>query len=557
MTEKRPYLSTAADPLAQVFVDLPAGPSQDEVIALSQCAALTHWPTIEAHPGTVSIVLRRPGSETEVEWRDHLALLQSLITQSGRSVQFLALNENAASELSTETGETVRSLPALPRAFQGSRTLKLTRTNGALEAILDPSKTLPAQRLNLGRLRRVALLGADDIDRDLSDIAHFTNGTLDTAPPRPSRSPVIVVVVPNGFGLGHVTRMLAVAQHIRDNQDARVVFWSFSRAAGIIARFGFEVIARHTSRHTGADTDAWRKWETAEFATLLASLRPDLVVQDAAALDDFVVDALAKQDVGSARIALVRRGMWQKHILGATAFASEDLADLVVEPGDLAAAADRGLTRGRAGKANSLARMDASAPVTLTHPKQMLDQRRARKALGLGRGRHCLITLGGDAFSDMSHLVRHIIDSATKARVRLVWARSPLAAPDHDIASNTQIISRSLYPLAPYLAAFDGVVSSSGYNSFHELMQLCDRPVLFAPRQHSALDDQMARAAHAASQGWAMHADASVNEAATINAFMNEVRAGKTVTTRPKWRNGAAQMADLLMDLIEIGGPSR
>lgn len=555
MTRARPRLSTAADPLAQVLPDLPTGATQDELTALSQSAALTHWPTIEAHPERVSIILRRPGLEAEVEWRDHLALLQSLIAQSGKSVQFLALNDNAASELSNETGEPVSPLPALPRAFQGSRTLKLTRTNGALEAILDPSKTLPAHRLNLGRLRRVALLGVNDADLDLTDVVQFANGTLDIAPPRPTRGPMIVVVVPNGFGLGHMTRMMAVAQHLRDHQDARVVFWSFSRAVGIIARFGFEVIARHTARHTGADTEAWRKWETAEFATLLASMKPDLVVQDAAALDDFVVDALAKPDVGSARVALVRRGMWQKHILGATAFASEDLADLVVEPGDLASAADRGLTRGRAEKTRSLAHMNVTAPVTLTQPQQMLDRRSARRALGLGRGRHCLITLGGDAFSDMSHLVRHIIDAATKARVRLVWARSPLAAPDHDIAANAQIISRSLYPIAPYLAAFDGVVSASGYNSFHELMQLCDQPVLFAPRQHSALDDQVARAAYAASQGWAMHADASLNEAATVTAFMNEIRSGKTVTTRPGWRNGAAQMADLLMDLIEIGGP--
>ena len=183
----------------------------------------------------------------------------------------------------------------------------------------------------------------------------------------------------------------------------------------------------------------------------------------------------------------------------------------------------------------------------------MLDRRAARKALRLGRGNHCLVSLGSDAFSDMSHLIRHLIDAAQKARVRLVWARSPLAAPDRDIATNPLITTCSLYPLAPYLAAFDGVVSSAGYNSFHELMQLCDRPVLFTPRQHVALDDQEARAAFAAGQGWARHADASMNEQASVTSFMDEIRAGKAVTGRPAWRDGAAEIAQMLLELIAKG----
>lgn len=550
MNGERPVLAIAADPLSQV---IGAARLETPLTALSQAAALTHWPAVEAQAGPVTILLRRAGQETMAEWRDHLALLRHLIKQSGKSVAFFALNAEAAADLSAEMGESVPPMLPLSRAYHGPRTFQLSRANGPLEVLFDPSKPRPAQRLNLARLRRGARLESDGTDVDLSDIVAFANGTPDTTPAHPTRKPVIVVVVPNGFGLGHVTRMLATAQHLTDQGRARVVFWSFSRAAGIIARFGFEVVARHTARHIGADTDAWRRWEAVEFSALVAQIKPDLVVQDAAALDDFVVDAMAEPQAGEARLALVRRGMWQKHILGATALASEDLACLVVEPGDLAANADRGITRGRAEKTNAFAHMALSAPVTLTNPNQMLDRRTARKALGLGRGRHCLVSLGGDAFSDMSHLVRHLIDASQKARVRLVWARSPLAAPDRDITANPQITTRSLYPLAPYLAAFDGVVSSAGYNSFHELMQLCDRPVLFAPRQHGALDDQGARAAYAAEQGWAHYADASMNEQASVVGFMEEVRSGKTMTGRPAWRDGAAEIAQMLLELIATG----
>ncbi len=553
MTTPHRWLTDTSDPLPQLIADHPKFAGQEELIAFSQTAALIHWPTIETFTGKVSIILRRVGREDETEWRDHLALLQQLLVKSGKSVDFLALNDDAATILSDEMGQAVTAMPVLPREFRGDRALTLSRINGPLQLVRDRSDALPARQYNLARLRRVAVMQTDGTDVDLADVVQFANGVPEGERPRLKKAPVVFVIVPNGFGLGHVTRMLAVARHLKARCGARVIFWSFSRGVGIISQFGFEAVSRQTARHIGAEADAWRKWETEEFAAVLRELKPDLVVQDSAALEDFVVDALARPDVGAARLALIRRGMWQKHILGTNLLASENLADMVVEPGDLAAPADRGITRGRATKTTAFAWIEVSAPVTLTQPAELLDRKRARKALGLGRGRYCLISLGGDAFSDWGHLVRHLIDAAEKARVQLVWARSPLAAPNLDIDGNPKIMTRSFYPLAPYLAAFDGVVSSAGYNSFHELMQLYDGPVLFAPRQHSALDDQAARARFAASQGWAMHAEAAQNDDRSISSFMNDVRASKKAALRPQWRHGAAEISDTLAGLIQAG----
>lgn len=553
MSTPRHWLTISSDPLPQLIADHPKFANKDHLIAFSQTTALIHWPTIEAYEGKVSIILRRVGREGEAEWRDHLLLLRQLLKQSGKRAHLLALNEGAATSLSGETGQTVTTIPELQRKFRGDRSLTLSRAKGPLQILRNHSDPLPARQYNLARLRRVAVMETDAMDADLSDVVELANGVPQVDRPRSIQAPVVFVVVPNGIGLGHVTRMLAVAQRLRAQRGARVIFWSFSRATGIISQFGFEAVSRQTAGHIGAEADAWRKWETAEFASVISELRPDLVVQDSAALEEFVVDALAGPNVGAARLALIRRGMWQKHILGTNPLASEDLADLVIEPGDLASPADQGITRGRATKTIRFARIEVSAPVTLTRPAEMLDRKRARKALGLGRGRHCLISLGGDAFSDWSHLVRHLIDAAEKARVRLVWARSPLATPDLDNGANPQILTRSFYPLAPYFAAFDGVVSSVGYNSFHELMQLYDRPVLLAPRQHSALDDQAARARFAASQGWAMHVEPVPYEYSSISLFMDDVRAAKKVTSRPQWRDGAAEISSILIDLIEAG----
>ena len=108
-------------------------------------------------------------------------------------------------------------------------------------------------------------------------------------------------------------------------------------------------------------------------------------------------------------------------------------------------------------------------------------------------------------------------------------------------------------PLAPYLAAFDGVVSAAGYNSFHELMQLFDGPVLLVPRQHSQLDDQTARAQYAEAQGWARHLPDSAEAPAVLGAFLADLRAGRAVTTRPAWQDGATEIAGTLMRLLDEG----
>ncbi|MEM9320655.1 MAG: hypothetical protein AAGA70_16855 [Pseudomonadota bacterium] len=554
MTALQPWSRHSSDPLPQLLADHGSFGGSGNLVVPSQVEALAHWPEIEGFQGEVAIVLRRQGQEDTGEWRDVLAIFRRLVSQSERPIRLLALTQAAADSLAAELALSVTPAEPLPRGYRGTTArVALSRSNGPLQLRKGPLGPFPARRYNLARLRRRAIIEADPNDADLSDIATFANGEKAAQPATQNPQPVIVIVVPNGTGLGHVTRMLAVAGKLRQSHAARVVFWSFSHAAGIIHRAGFETVLRQTAKHLGADLDDWLLWETEEFASALGHLRPDLVVQDASNLQHFIIDALARPQRGAARLALIRRGMWQKHVLGTEALAAEQLADLVVEPGDLAAPADRGVTRGRFERTDSFADMAVSAPVTLTRKDQLLPARQARRALGLGWGRHCLVSLGGDELWDWSPVLRDIVEAAQKQRIGLVWARSPLSLRDPGFAGSRTVLGQSRYPLAPYLAAFDGVISAVGYNSFHELMQLYDKPVLLVPRQHSRLDDQMARAQFAAAQGWATHLPEGEPAQATISSFMADIRQGKVISSRPAWRDGAAEIADALGRLLESG----
>jgi hypothetical protein len=554
MTELPPILGEADDPLLPLLSERGAERDAGATLVASQWLALANWSWIAQARGQISILLRRRGAESAAEWDDALGILGEMLDRTTRDVDLVALSTDAAAEMSARLQRGVDALAPLPRCYSGERRLTLDREGAAVQLSHACGGPLSARRYNLSRLRRLAMLDAGPGEADLADIAAFANGDVGVAVPTPDRAPVVIVVVPNGTGLGHVTRMLAVAQRLRQDRGARVIFWCFSQGAGILARFGFETVLRQTARHLGASGDAWLDWEIEEFAAHLSSLQPDLVVQDASIIQDFVVEALARPGTGNARLALIRRGMWQKSVLGAAARSSEDLADLVMEPSDLAAGADRGVTRGRHAQTDCFARMALSAPVTLTRPDDMLSRRQARRALGIGRGPHCLISLGGDETGERHLLMHNLQEAAAKARVRLYVASSPLTTPEPNLIGMTRTQTVHVYPLAPFLAAFDGIVTAAGYNSFHEVLQLSDRPVLFAPGRGARRDDQAARAGFAAEQSWAYCLDDERPIHETVATFMADVRAGASVTSRPAWRDGAGEIANALCALIDCEG---
>ena len=554
MTAPRPILlpTPQGDPLIQLLAEHDGLGGQHTMILPSQEAALAHWPALAAHDGPVTIILRRDGRSTGKEWQESLDLLATLLETGPQDVRLAALTEPAAQALSDRIGWPVSTLPPMPKRYHGPRRLQLLQGDGPLLVREGDTPPLLARRYNLARLRRLAGLSAEASDPDLTDLAAFANGERTSPLATTDRPPVIVIVVPNGIGLGHVTRMLAVARSLRDRDGARVLFWSFSRAAGIIARHGFDVTLRQTAQHLQADPDAWLRWESEDFAAALADVQPDLVVQDGSQVDRFIVEAMARPGSGSARLALVRRGMWQPGV-GLDALEAESLVDLVIEPGDLASGDDRGLTRNRHARTGGFATMARTAPVTLTRPGDMLDRKAARRALGLGRGRFCLVSLGGDAFGDWDLLLRTLAHEARAARTTLVWARSPLAAEDPELDGRSGMSTISRYPLAPCLQAFDGVISAAGYNSFHELMQLYRGPVLFAPTRHAQLDDQPGRAQYAARQGWALDLPEAESPLPQVRRFFDALCGKACIDTRPDWRDGAAELARALLALAVNG----
>jgi hypothetical protein len=566
-------LGESFDPAGQMLEDLPedhhteyvvvSDPQGDadyfdELLVLSQHYALAHLPGLVKLGKPCRILLRRPRTIVEAtSWSGGLELLcDAMAVARTDHMTFHALTESAATELAKITGRLVTVLGKLATIDSERPSVPIRRDDPLLTfAHTEEDGTRRARQARLDafswvRLRRLGkLTAADPTDKDMTDLVAFAEGIKSApAPSSHASPPTMIVVVPNGVGLGHVTRMLAIAKALNQRQKFRVIFWCFSRAAAIIQAAGFEVFLRQTGAHLDANPSDWRRWETVEFAIALRQIKPHIVAYDGAAFDRFLLDAMRMPGCGRCGVLWVRRGMMRPET-SRSVLDPEQYSDLVLEPGDLAVEADLGPTRMTMAKFQGFSKTHIAPPITLKPYLPSHSRREAMKRLRLRGGRYCLVSLGA-AFGNWDELLWNIKEHARLNRINLIWAQSPLSPPPEDQSGNA--IIRQFYPFSPYLEAFSGVITATGYNSFHELMMGYDRPVLLAPTNLERLDDQEARATHARDLGWAevLYAKRPEEHGHIISEFMKRLRKGTKVTTRP---SSFADQSELVAALDRIG----
>jgi UDP:flavonoid glycosyltransferase YjiC (YdhE family) len=515
------------------------------------------------------LLLRRATTAAgEAIWASGLRLLGEALRQSGwQNHRLVAVNSGAAESMAAIIAHPVQSIGVLD-ALEGSRPTVPVNRNEPDSAFTfteasgeRQSRRVDVSRLNWARLRRMAQLraaSADDLD--MQDLVAFASGDPARAEAKhvqPSQIRCMLVVVPNGVGLGHITRMMAIAKGLQSYADLRVIFWCYSRAAEILTSAGFEVILRQTAQHMDAHPPSWRRWEVEEFARTVVHFDVRLVAVDGGAVGRFIVDALKRPGCGRCGVLWVRRGMLRPET-DADMLEHEQVCDLILEPGDLAVEMDQGPTRTRTARNRGFSRKIETRPVTLKPFLPSYTRKEAKKRLNLGWGRHCLVSLGG-AFGDWELFQALLQKHAKQAGVKLIWAQSPLAAPPKLSDKSTSV--RRFYPLSRYMEAFDGMVTATGYNSYHELILGYRGAVLLAPTNRDRLDDQEARARYAEEQGWAhvVYTTRLQDQERAIQSFMTDIRNGTTSTSRPAFNLDTefyAREINAVLDRYSLGGGS-
>jgi UDP:flavonoid glycosyltransferase YjiC (YdhE family) len=288
----------------------------------------------------------------------------------------------------------------------------------------------------------------------------------------------------NGTGLGHLARVMSVGEQLRADID--VVIFTLSAAVSVAVNQGFRTEYLRSREYSGLSGPSWNSLLSQRLEHLAELYRPSVILFDGTHPYLGMCRMLDRHD----EIAAVwqRRGMW-RHGLGEEAIARSRHFDAIIEPGDYAAASDRGLT------ANSTGPIERVAPMRYGPPA--LDRDTARSALGLDGDRPAaLVQLGAGQINDVGSMVSNVCASLLEeGSSDVVLAASVLSKVIEPEDDRVKVIRQ--FPIATYLNAFDFGFFAGGYNSFHEALSL-GLPAVFVPNLSTKLDDQASRCHFAA-----------------------------------------------------------
>ena len=336
----------------------------------------------------------------------------------------------------------------------------------------------------IDRLR--ALIGPPE--RDPEDGGQATRQQPMPKPARHRRRVLFITI--NGVGMGHLTRMLAIAR--RCAEPIEPVFLTMSQALKVVREQGFLAEYVPSRTYLNCDLVRWNGYLRDEVIELISFYDPAAVLFDGNVPYQGIIDAIkANPDPW---YVWSRRGMWRAG--NADILAREKFFDAVLEPGDLADDYDHGLTRQYRDRTRRV------KPIRLLDPNEMLSRDEARRELGLSAERPAvLIQLGAGNNFDYRSILKtaftHITEHhhADIAVGEWLISENPMDLPDN-------VVRLPGYPFARYFNAFDLAISAVGYNSFHELIY-AGLPTLLVPNEAMEQDNQLARALYADRHGLA------------------------------------------------------
>ena len=358
----------------------------------------------------------------------------------------------------------------------------------------------------------------------------------------PQPSSRVLFVSSNGAGMGHITRLLAIANRTSDAVEP--VFLSMSQSVPAVADHGYAWDYCPSQKTLGISSGLWNPFFAERFDETLERVAPAAVVFDGTSPYQGIV-AAARRRTGT-RYVWSRRGMWRP---GSQTryFPPAGTFDLVIEPGEAAAEYDKGPTA-------ALTDAVRVPPVTLLGEDDMLPRDRARAELGIDQDTYAvLLTLGAGNIND-TRSDTEVFAEAARAEFpgATVYAtRSPIAAASTAASHVTPI---SVYPLARALKAFDVVVAAAGYNVFHEAL-LARVPTVFVPNTSTTTDDQEARSRFAQDRGlgaFALSPDVPSARAALRRAVDTLPDAPPAWAGSPGPANGAVDAVRAVEDLLGL-----
>jgi predicted glycosyltransferase len=304
-------------------------------------------------------------------------------------------------------------------------------------------------------------------------------------------TPRILFYAVDGLGLGHVSRLLAIARQVRSQRaDAQCLFLTASEAGEAIFKEGFPAfkVPSRTARVTAAlDPARYARMVQTVTWSLVSAFDPHLLVVDtfpAGALQELL--PLLRWNISK---VFVFREQQPRYAADPHLQEILRLYQQVIVPharGECDLPVPDGVPAHWVG------------PILLRERGDALSRDEARAQLGLpSDGPLVLVSFGGGGDTEGRRLaVQCATLQGRLPEMRLTLAPGPLW-PESVPLPRLPMIRQ--YPLATVLPAFDAAISAAGYNTAHELLHF-GVPSIFLPVA-KGVDDQQARARRIAEAG--------------------------------------------------------
>ncbi len=374
--------------------------------------------------------------------------------------------------------------------------------------------------------------------------------TVPAAPVNRARRSGVLYFTSNGIGMGHLTRSMASARRLAP--DVRPTILTMSKAFGVVRDQGMMVEYLPYFGSVAMDEPIWHQSLAQELTEVLRFHDPKVLVFDGNVPYDGMLEAL--EQFPALWKIWQRRGMWrpgagQRHI------DCEPHFDAVIEPGELAAPMDRGLTQDSRGRALLV------PPIRYLREQEALPREAARAVMGLEDDAPAVLLLLGSGNNFKTHDIQSLVLNQIRAddpgrTCQIVIGKWRIS--DNPAGLPEDIIPLTAFPFARFLNAFDYSVALAGYNTFHENIA-AGLPTLFLSNENPHQDEQWLRAEYGALRGLCLSARGNDPYAISRNLVLLAKRDVQKAINRKclvlPLPNGAEAVAEYLSQLAVMRKP--
>ncbi|MCA0970972.1 methyltransferase domain-containing protein [Halobacillus litoralis] len=362
--------------------------------------------------------------------------------------------------------------------------------------------------------------------------------------PIPSSGEGIIFVPTNGAGLGHLTRLLAIARRVRQiDPEREIIFFATSSAMHLILQEGFLGYHLPSKMLFPKDVSStqWNNLLKDQLGTALELHRPNTLVFDGAFPYAGLISSMKQAD--DLERVWVRRGQHKKGKKEVSGDKERNFHKVIVpgEAGELSEELD----------SNKL----HCNPVIYLDKNETLSKKDVRKMWGIpDDGFIIYVQLGAGNINDINSTLNKVLNLLSlRDDIYIVLGESVIGKRKNIFRDRLFVIRD--YPNSRFYEAFDLAITAAGYNTYHELMYF-GVPSIFIPNEDTKTDDQLSRAKKAE----AAEAGIVVREPIEESVLRERVLSVMDPTLNEKMRrnakklvveNGADEIASYLIEQIK------